>query len=121
MDAEQWSKDYAATNSGGRNPPQRVVPAWCSPNQGCLKLNVDVGYSAANKTTQGGFVVRDSSGAIHLSCASLFHSVLSVLQAELLSTLFGLEAASSARLKLESVECDSTTDIAEIHKGSTLV
>ncbi|XVF69408.1 hypothetical protein PTKIN_Ptkin11bG0079700 [Pterospermum kingtungense] len=116
--ANSYLAQYTAANLIVPVLPNQPVVSWCSPPQGILKPNVDEGFNDVEKPAACGFVVRNETGSVLLSGALKFEHVESVLHAELLAILFGLESVTKMELKPAIVESDSLTAIAEIHRGS---
>ncbi|OMO53350.1 hypothetical protein CCACVL1_28692 [Corchorus capsularis] len=99
-------------------PRSRVSSCWKPPRQGVLKLNCDAAFNQHSGITTLRVVLRDVAGSIVLGGVSKIEDVDSVLHAECLAILFGLEVAWEHGYTSLLVESYSKQAIEEIRKGN---
>ncbi|XVE53745.1 hypothetical protein DITRI_Ditri03aG0027400 [Diplodiscus trichospermus] len=99
-------------------PNLQQPSTWVAPPVGYFKLNTDASFLSADRRATCGIVLRDCLGQPIISASKGISGVSSVLHAELLAVLFGLEVIHQHGWLVQQVETDSLLSIQEINKGS---
>ncbi|MBA0760086.1 hypothetical protein Gotri_022868 [Gossypium trilobum] len=99
--------EYRSSAENLKYPQPRSMVKWSPPPQGWLKINVDAGLLIAKKRAVSGFIIRNGEGFIMGSGFQRHNLVHSVVIAEALAILHGLQFALDLGFSNVILESDS--------------
>ncbi|MBA0755499.1 hypothetical protein Gogos_021255 [Gossypium gossypioides] len=115
-----WSfgSEYRSSAESLKHPQPRSMVKWSPPPQGWFKVNVDAGVSIANNRVVTDFIIRNDEGFIMGSGFQRHNLVLSVVIAEAIAVLHGLQFALDMGFSRVILESDSRLVVNNIQKSS---
>jgi ribonuclease HI len=113
----EWfiANDFHQENMNNQALQQQV---WQQPIYGWLKCNVDAGFNHQRRATNRGWCIRNHAGSFISAGTAWDYGHYSILEAEALALLEGMQAATSQNLETVIFECDSQSVVNAVHAQS---